>query len=135
MGLGVSGKLAVPFCWWEAVGFQGGLDGEGRDKMGVVRSLNVEVSTQQEGGEAGSGTSRWLLSSTFFISTPSTLPLSWECRIVIPDLLCLSAMCSRQRLLGQGNQHRKFAQMQQLQSALTLCAPLSFSVASGEGHG
>lgn len=78
------GALGVPcFCWWEAVGFQGGLGGEGRNKMGVVRSWVLWQQGQR--GRGPSGPSRWLLSSRVLISTPSMLPLARECRVGITE--------------------------------------------------
>lgn len=68
--------------------------------------------------KTGSGTSRiWLLSSAILISTPFILPISQEYRILIPDLLFLSAVCLEYMLVGQGSKHR-FVLMEQSQNSL-----------------
>lgn len=70
--------------------------------MSVVRSPSA-LCTNRDRGETGSRTSQiWLLSSTFFISAPSTLPISQEYGIISPTC------CSFHVLVGQGSKHRKF---------------------------
>lgn len=103
------GALGVPcFCWWEAVGFQGGLGGEGRNKMGVVRSLSA-LTAGAEGKRPLRPLKVASLKQGFDFHTFHASPCSgvqgwyyWA---------TLSAVCSTQGLLGQGHKHGEFIQI------------------------